>query len=298
MGDFRFAVVSLFVSSAALAASETTIAVHPLAVVGVSAAESEEFSAAFASELAKLDLDLADGAAVRSFVEKKNGSCAGDEACLAELAKATSAGSSLWVTLAPFSPKLVVSAKLIRADGSTARSVGGLEFEKAQKAPTQDDVRNAFKKLFATLRLTSPELVSLVEEPSQNNTTANSSVTSNPSTEVTASGRTTRSTIGMSLGAAGVAGLALGAVFAMQAQASWDSFEQIYQGGSFPDSSRAELISIRDRARSQQTTAAIAAGAGALLAGAGVYLYLTDSSGPATAAVSASPSGVLVFGAF
>lgn len=277
------------------AASEQTLAVHPLAVVGVSPTEAEELSTSFASELAKLDLDLADGAQVRSFLEKKGGSCGGDDACLAELAKSTGSTNALWVTFAPFSPKMVVSAKVIRPDGSTARSVLGLEFEKASKNPTQHDVRGAFKKLFETLRLTSPELVSLVDPPNPPNTAVEPPTTSN--TAVTR-GRGTQSIIGSSLAAGGLGGLALAGIFGVQAYNSWATFNGIYDSGRFPEVQRAELLTWKDRAESQQRTAQIATVVGVAMAGAGVALFLTDTPKTTTAALTLTPNGIAAAGTF
>src|SRR4051794_38571080 len=185
-----FLITALFaLPSVALASADSVIAAHPLAVVGVSAAESEEFTTLYAAELAKLDVSLADSVLVRSFLEGQGGSCQGKEACLASLAKAAKANSALWVTLAPFTPKIVVSAKVVRSDGSVARSVAGLEFDKATRNPTHDDVRKAFKKLFDTLRLTSPEIPSLVEEnpknpPDSTNNANNTTVATNTQTNV------------------------------------------------------------------------------------------------------------------
>lgn len=291
---------------AAHASADIVIAAHPLAVVGVAPAESEEFSAVYATELARLNVDLADSVLVRSFLEGQGGSCQGKEACLAQLAKAAKANSALWVTLAPFTPKIVMSAKLVRADGSVARSVAGLEFEKSARSPSSDDIRKACRKLFDTLRLTELELPSLVEEdhgngnsnPNANGNNPNPNVTNPPAAVTTTTERTFKSKLGLGFAAAGLVGLGVGTVFALQNQSTGDEFERLYQSGHFSPDQSAELLRLKNQADSQRTISAIGFIGGAVLLGAGAYLYVSDTPSGPTASLVVGPSSIGVVGAF
>jgi hypothetical protein len=143
-------------------AAEGPMALHPMIVVDATDADAETFRRTFADEAGKRKLDLIAEERVATFLASRGGSCGADEACLAELAKATGAVRTLLVTLAPYSPRIIVSGKIVTAAGTVRTTTR--EFPKSG-GPAQA-VRHALRKFLDELDvdLTAPLVTPLTAE--------------------------------------------------------------------------------------------------------------------------------------
>jgi hypothetical protein len=97
---------------------------------------------------------------VTAFLSQRGGSCGGDDQCLAELARATGAARGVFVTLAPYTPRVIVSAKIVTVTGAVRTTTR--EFPKSGGLPRA--VRNALKRFLSELDvdLTAPIVEPLV----------------------------------------------------------------------------------------------------------------------------------------
>jgi hypothetical protein len=142
--------------TSAAASAPPVIAAHPLVLVEALSAKDPELDAMFSLELAKLRIELAGAADVREVLARQpQKSCLGTDDCLVALANATGAAYALLVTVAPDAPKLVASARLVRADGSVVRELAARSFERNRSLSRVVEVRAALRKLLAELDLPS-----------------------------------------------------------------------------------------------------------------------------------------------
>lgn len=149
---FAFAAAVLFAASAA--GAPAPLAVHPLVVVGAEEADRAAFEEAFDAVLAKLDVPLADGDRVRSCLQKTEArSCLESDACLGELARSTGASRALLVTVSPYSPKLVLTARLVSARGVLLRLFPSKEYSKNTRETVVDSFQLAAQEFTSELDL-------------------------------------------------------------------------------------------------------------------------------------------------
>jgi hypothetical protein len=150
-------------ASFAASAAEGPIALHPMIVVDATDADAEGFRHTLAEEVARHQLDVVAGERVTAFLASRSGSCAAEESCLAELAKVTGAARTLLITLAPYSPRIVVSGKVVNSAGAVRTNTR--EFPKA--GGLAQAVRHALRKFLEELDvdLTAPLVTPLTAEP-------------------------------------------------------------------------------------------------------------------------------------
>ena len=150
-------------ASFSASAAEGPLALHPVIVVDATEADAKNFRHVFAEEVAKHKLEVIAEDRVATFLASHGGSCTTDEACLAELARSTGATRTLLVTLAPYSPKIVVSGKIVAATGAVRTTTR----EFAKSGALAQAVRHAVRKFLDELDvdLTAPLVTSLTPEP-------------------------------------------------------------------------------------------------------------------------------------
>src|SRR5690606_37728913 len=85
-----------------------------------------------------------------------------DDGCLAALAKTVNAGRALRISVAPFAPKLVLTATVVRADGIRLVALTGREYPKEPDRPLADSFHFAVRQLLAELSLDGRDVVPLV----------------------------------------------------------------------------------------------------------------------------------------
>jgi hypothetical protein len=144
-------------------AAEGPMALHPLIVVDATEADAATFRRTFVDEAGKHKLDLIADDKVATFLASRGGSCVADEACLAELATTTGAARTLLVTLAPYSPRIIISGKIVTASGTVRTTTR--EFPKTGGLPVA--VRHALRKFLDELDvdLTASLVMPLAAEP-------------------------------------------------------------------------------------------------------------------------------------
>jgi hypothetical protein len=295
-----------------------TLVAHPLVVVGGSSEDAARFGPQLDAELARRDVRIVGKACAREFLARRDGgSCAGEEACLAELARACGASRALYVTVYPYRPRMVLVGKLVRADGLLERSVSNVEVTRPSGRLRPEMVRPGIEKVLSeglhleTLDLEPlPVAPGLPDVPVAGVTTAGvvavvPSVTPAPAT-VTAPVEAPRGASGQRIAAyaclgAGAVALGIGAALLFSAK----SDEDAYRATLDPDGQRpptpgaaAAQQSLRDKG----TPVTLALVAGAALMAAGVTLWVLDPKAPESARVAVQPraggGAVVVAGRF
>ena len=105
----------------------------------------------------------------------------------------------------------------------------------------------------------------------------------------------TQRTIGLVLGGAGVVGVAVGAVFGLQASSKWDDAKS--KCDDYPYECGAEGVDLADDAKSSATISTIGFIAGGALLAGGAALFFTAGSGEAVA-VGVGPLSLRIRGRF
>lgn len=150
--------LALLLPTLASARSRETVALHPLVVVGGEPIE-EDLQGVFAAEVAKLDLDLVGSEEIRKHLqESAQSSCIGNDACLAGLAQKTHASRALLVTISPYSPSLILTGKVVTANGAVLRSLGGTQFSKTAGTTLLDSAQLAFREFLEALEVDALEI--------------------------------------------------------------------------------------------------------------------------------------------
>ncbi len=158
---FLFALLAL-VPSPSRAGGRTVLALHPLVVVG-GEKTNEELQAILAAEVARLDVELVDSEAVHRFLQgQPNQSCIGIDPCLGELARATNASRSLVLILSPYSPKLVLTGRVVSASGEVLRAITGREHPKTSGESSSEALRVVLRQFLKDLEIDALELTPLV----------------------------------------------------------------------------------------------------------------------------------------
>jgi hypothetical protein len=135
-------------ATGAVAAPPETLVAHPLVVVGGSDADTQRFAALLEGELQRRDVRVAPAGCSSAFLARRgNLSCGGAEDCLAQLAQACGSARALYVTVYPNRPKLVFTAKLVRADGQVEKTVTAFEVSRAPGKVTPEAVGAGLQQL-------------------------------------------------------------------------------------------------------------------------------------------------------
>ncbi len=264
----------VFVAPPALAQTEK-IALFPLVLVGEDSPTIEQHAELLDASRARFATVNVEGP-LRSTTD---GPCALDDACLAGIAIANQARATLVVTASLYSPKVVVTARMVSTDGAAPFAPISREF--SRDVPLRevfgavlDDARTSL----AAVRAPVPVSATPIDTPR--------------------SPWNWKHYTGLGLGVAGlgVAGVGLGSH--SSANALWSEHNAAFANGILPASSEAgRLRDLSSRARGQQQTGTIALVTGGALIGAGAFLLFTAGSEPEVT-VAPSGSGVVVSGRF
>ena len=292
---------------------------HPLVVVGGSSEDAARFGPQLDAELARRDIQVVGQRCARDFLSRRDGgSCAGDEGCLAELAKACGASRALYVTVYPYRPRMVLGGKLVRADGLVERSVSNVEVTRPQGRLRPEMIRPGIEKVLSeglhveTLDLEPLAVASASADvpspaaPVGAEVVPAASQASVPPAAVEAPAKASPGASGQRIAAyacLGAGAVALGVGTALYFSAKSD--EDAYRATLDPDGQRpptaaaaAEQQSLRDKG----TPMTLALVAGAALVAAGVTLWVLDPKSPDSARVAVQPraggGSVVVAGRF
>jgi hypothetical protein len=296
-----------------------TLVPHPLVVVGGSSEDAARFGPQLDAELARRDVRIVGRACAREFLaHREGGSCAGEEACLAELARTCGGSRALYVTVYPYRPRMVLVGKLVRADGLLERSVSNVEVTRPQGRLRPEMIRPGIEKVLSdglhleTLDLEPlPVASSAPDVPVAGVTTAGGVATVVPSAtpapaRVTAPVEAPRGASGQRIAAyaclgAGAVALGIGTALLFSAKSDEDAYRATLDAdGQRPPTPEAAAAQQSLRDKGTPVTLALVAG-GALMA-AGVTLWVLDPKAPESPRVAVQPraggGAVVVAGRF
>jgi len=296
-----------------------TLVPHPLVVVGGSSEDVARFGSQLDAELARRDVRVVGKACARDFLAHRDGgSCAGEEACLAELARTCGAARALYVTVYPYRPRMVLGGKLVRADGLLERSVSNVEVSRPQGRPRPEMIRPGIEKVLSEgLHLETLDLEPLPVASTPPDVPVAGVVTeavlAAAVVPVTAAPVTVTAPVGASQGASGqriaayaclgAGAVALGIGTALFFSAKSD--EDAYRAALDPDGQRPPTpaaASAQQSLRDKGTPVTLALVAGAALMAAGVTLWVMDPKAPESPRVAVQPraggGAVVVAGKF
>ncbi|MFL5346809.1 MAG: hypothetical protein ACJ8AT_18665 [Hyalangium sp.] len=268
-----------------------------------------ELEAVCATAAIRDTMNLVPSTDVRAFLDKEaHGSCAKAQnrnMCLGKLAAATKASRTLYLTLDPFNPKVTHITGLVVDESGNKIEEKPLDLPRLPNQPAGDVIRIAVSQILDRLDTTKPTPLELVPVPggqpdlpllaTQPNPTAtpapSPTVTAPPSAPVAsvrqeAHHRTWKTPAGITGMALGGVGLIASGVLVTSANSKAKEFNDAFKDGLPPSAETARLAKLRDDAKSQQSLAAISAGAGAALAVGGLVLWLTDGSSSSESASS------------
>jgi hypothetical protein len=297
-------------------ATAATLVPHPLVVVGGSSEDAARFGPQLDAELARRDLRVVGQKCARDFLARREGgTCAGDEGCLAQLARSCGASRALYVTVYPYRPRMVFVGKLVRADGLLERSVSNVEVTRPQGRLRPEMIRPGIEKVLSEgLHLETLDLEPLavasspVDAPSAAVAVAPAAAQA-PSAvpaSVLAPVPPARGASGQRIAAyacLGAGAVALGIGTALFVSAKSD--EDAYRATLDPDGQRpptAGAAAAQQSLRDKGTPVTLALVAGAALVAAGVTLWVLDPKSPDAARVAVQPGvgggSVVVAGRF
>jgi hypothetical protein len=281
---------SVLATVAALAApqgpSTPSIVPHPLVVVGGSEDDAARLGPQLDAELSRRDVRVVGPECARQFVAARTGgSCAGDERCLAELARTCGGQRALYVSVYPFRPRMVFVGKLVRADGLLERSVSNLEVARPKGRLRPEMVRPGIEKVLTEgLHVETLDLQALVAAPvAVSADPPVATAVSEARTEVPPAAvapATARGASGQRIAAyacvgAGAVALAIGTALFLGAKSDQDA----YRGTLDPYGQRPptpEAAAAQDSLRGKTAPVTIAFVAGAALVATGVTLWVLD----------------------
>jgi hypothetical protein len=162
--------LGLLLCGSALAAApsaEPTVAIHPLVVLEADPAEAAKLTHLFEAELDEHNVPAAPPACVANFLrDVPTHSCAADDGCLAKLAQACKVPRAVFVTAVPSRSKVVLSGKVVRANGSVERTASSIEVHRKPGAAGDAQVRKGIGALLTDdLKVDSLDLRELVAPP-------------------------------------------------------------------------------------------------------------------------------------
>jgi hypothetical protein len=295
----RYCTLLLFLSSVA-GAAPALLAVHPLVVGDGEAAEAQELVAYFEALLAKVPAAKADAGKVRRFLEGQPGKhCTADGAeCFSGLAQAAGANRILFVGVRLY--PVVVSGRLVGADGRALAEVPLRRVDKP-KGKLVEAAKRAIDELVHSLPLDdSSDVVPLVKDTTR--TSDDAAKPPAPPIPDDADGAAgTWRTVGFGVAAAGGAALVGAVAFEFIAADTAHRFDAAAAAtGHGPDLPL--LRELQGQAVAQQTTAGVLLGVGAAALAVGGYLYLAHPAPARPEAASVAlvplPGGVALVGQF
>ncbi|HVP62348.1 MAG TPA: hypothetical protein VMT11_17450 [Myxococcaceae bacterium] len=294
---------SVLVALSSLAASQggpaPEVVPHPLVVVGGSEDDVARFGPQLDAELSRRDIRVVGQQCARQFVAARpGGSCAGDERCLAELARACGGQRALYVTVYPFRPRMVFVGKLVRSDGLLERSVSNLEVTRPKGRLRPEMIRPGIEKVLTEgLHVEMLDLQPLVTAPVAGAVeTPPVTPVPEPRAEVPpaavapamAHGASGQRIAAYACVGAGAVALAVGTALFFGAKGNEDAYRKTLD----PYAQRPptpEAAAAQDSLRSKSTPVTIALVAGAALVATGVTLWILDGSKPEGAQVELRP---------
>jgi hypothetical protein len=281
---------SVLFTVAVLAAPQGTstpsIVPHPLVVVGGSEDDAARFGPQLDAELSRRDVRVVGQECARRFVAARTGgSCAGDERCLAKLARACGGQRALYVTVYPFRPRMVFVGKLVRADGLLERSVSNLEVARPKGRLRPEMVRPGIEKVLTEgLRVETLDLEGLVaapvagaHEPPVATAAPEPRMEAPPGAVVstTARGASGQRIAAYACVGAGAVALAIGTALFLGAKSDQDAYRSTLDSyGQRPPTP--EAAAAQDSLRGKTAPVTIALVAGAALVATGVTLWVLD----------------------
>lgn len=295
--------VSLLAASASAAESKgTTLVVHPLVVLGADASEATVVDAVLKLEVARTSWDLVDHEPVRPFLaEQPDGSCADDDACLARLANATKAYAALQVSLSQARPRLLVSAKLVRAGGPVLQTVRAREFKRSGrdlKTSLSEALREVLPDVLSDQESIDVEPLVTKTHPTPPDANVGPVPTKPPAVEENGSpGRT----VGLVVGGVGLASLGTSGVVAITALNDAAELEKLLdsEGRWVQEDAKPRDLVKSLHLRSDIVTWTLIGGAALTATGAAIYfLSPADSPASVTIAPGPTPPGASIVGRF
>jgi hypothetical protein len=304
VSDARWRVVAALclLPAVATAAPANTLVAHPLVVVGGSDAEVQRFAALLDAELARRDVRLAPPACSKAFLARRGtGSCGGAEDCLAQLAQACGSARALYVTVYPHRPKLVFTAKVVRADGQVEKVISSFEVTRPAGKPTPEAVRAGLQQLLQVgIQLEALDLAPLVADapvlppPPVPAPSVSPPVVVPPPPAAVAAAEVSRAPSGQRIasyvvGGAGVVALGVGTALYFVAKGDESTYQKTLDpAGQRPDTPQAAAQQSSLRSQGPLVTWMLIGGAALVVTG--VVLFVTEPSSPtaATARVGAA----------
>lgn len=288
----------------AQAAQRERIALHPCVITGGKQKNISDLEVLCATAAVRDSMNLVPSNEVRAFLEKERGSCAkakNRNACLGRLAAATKATRTLYITLNPFTPKSTRITGLVVDDTGKKVEEKPLELPRLANKPPSDVIRFAVTALLDELNVAkapvqdtltvpltpgaSPEPEPVAAPSPTPEPTAPTAAAPSPQPALTLSakkeapkGSTWKTPAGISGMAVGGVGLIVSGILFNSANSKVNEFNDAYKNGLPPQADLVNLAQLRDDAKSQRSTATIAAAAGGALAIGGAILWLTDGS--------------------
>jgi hypothetical protein len=277
-------------------AADAALAVHPIVVVGGDAADQEHYQALLAREVLREETELVDSERVAATLEAEIGrSCLGrGDACLGELAAKTGAARALLVTASPYAPKLILTARVVRKDGSLVRAIESRAFDKPPGPPRPEAVREALAALLAELELQVPDPSPLVEHRGPRPPQGSTDTTPPPGPTLTQAGAFA------AFGLAGACGAAAAALALSAEPPRAELRERMVEGALPAGDPRAIELHRTLQARGEAATALLVSAG--IAAGIGGAMWWAGRPPPdhltASAVLMAGALGVAVHGEF
>lgn len=288
---------------------------HPLVVVGGGEEDAARFGPQLEAGLARRDIRVVGQKCAREFVARRPaGSCGGEEACLAELARSCGGDRALYVTVYPYRPQMVFVGKLVRADGLLERSVSNLEVKRPKGRLRPETIRPGIEMVLSqglhleTLDLEPPVAMAaatsgpkVVQPPGGAAPTG----TEPPPSEVTARapsrGDSAQRIVAYACLGTGVVALGVGTALLFGAKSDEDAYRKTLDpDGQRPPTAQAQAAQSSLRDKGAPVTVALVAGAALVVAG--VTLWVLDAREPERAHVdvrtSAGGGSVVLAGKF
>lgn len=186
---------SAFAKGSSSSSSAAKWVILPLVVVGgENNKDSKQYLSTFESEVSKSGIDRASPKQVSAFLSQEPG-CVRKDECLGKLAKALHAERVLLVTISPFSKEMVLTAKIVGANGSVLNESAST-INRAPNEPALSAAKDAFEVLLSDLQSEPTPLTPPVAEqtPAKGNTnTSQGTTSSQASAGQTSSGQTSTS---------------------------------------------------------------------------------------------------------
>jgi hypothetical protein len=282
-------------------AAPLRIALHPLTVVGGEGTENDTLQAIFASKVIALGAEPVASDEVARYVTA-HGPCTTDT-CLGQLAAATHAQRALAVSISPYSPRIVMSGRLVSASGVLVRELAGRSYAKHGSRSVAD----AFAAFLHELDLDTVEPVALTPSPAPVVEAPPRTVappapvalaTPPPAVAPTSPHPTLRLASYLAAGAGAAALLTSGAI-ALSAHGDRDRLQSMLDAtGNRPPTPEAQSLDSSLASRSKLSTALAISGGVALAGGAALFWFSRPSSPKVALVIDGSSAALAVTGSF